>query len=131
MAPPPVSFATAQASRRGAVEDMALTELAPKDAVIKRYEDNNTTLSAYMSGQVRYVATGNLVVSAIARQNPAKAPVAKFMLKDSPCYVGMRKDEPALKQKVDALIGEALQDHTLNRLSEKWMKAPLPSDLGA
>ncbi|NDL63746.1 transporter substrate-binding domain-containing protein [Acerihabitans arboris] len=116
---------------RGAVEDMVLTELAPKDAQIKRYEDNNTTLSAYMSGQVQYVATGNLVVSAIARQNPDKAPAAKFMLKDSPCYVGLRKDEPALKEKVDALIGEALKDNTLNRLSEKWMKAPLPADLGA
>ncbi|WP_413727319.1 transporter substrate-binding domain-containing protein [Sodalis sp. RH19] len=116
---------------RGAVEDMVLTDLAPKDAQIKRYEDNNTTLSAYMSGQVQYVATGNLVVSAIARQNPAKAPAAKFMLKDSPCYVGLRKDEPALKEKVNALIDEALKDNTLNSLSEKWMKAPLPADLGA
>ncbi|HEY0207926.1 transporter substrate-binding domain-containing protein [Acerihabitans sp.] len=116
---------------RGAVEDMVLTDLAPKDAQIKRYEDNNTTLSAYMSGQVAYVATGNLVVSAIARQNPDKAPVAKFMLKDSPCFVGMRKDEPALKEKVNALIDGALKDNTLNSLSEKWMKAPLPADLGA
>lgn len=116
---------------RGAVEDMVLTDLAPKDAQIKRYEDNNTTLSAYMSGQVQYVATGNLVISAIARQDPAKAPVAKFMLKDSPCFVGLRKDEPALKAKVNALIGEALKDNTLNSLSKKWMKAPLPADLGA
>ena len=116
---------------RGAVEDMVLTDLAPKDAQIKRYEDNNTTLSAYLSGQVQYVATGNLVISAIARQNPDKAPVAKFMLKDSPCFVGLRKDEPALKAKVNALIAQALKDNTLNSLSEKWMKAPLPADLGA
>jgi polar amino acid transport system substrate-binding protein len=39
---------------------------------VKRYEDNNTTLSAYLSGQVQYVATGNLVVAAISRQNAAK-----------------------------------------------------------
>jgi len=116
---------------RGAVEDMVLTGLAPKDAQIKRYEDNNTTLSAYMSGQVAYVATGNLVVSAIARQNPDKAPVAKFMLKDSPCYVGLRKGEPVLKDKVNALIDSALKDNTLNNLSEKWMKAPMPADFGA
>ncbi|MFA3777670.1 transporter substrate-binding domain-containing protein [Yersinia sp. 2544 StPb PI] len=116
---------------RGAVEDMVLSELAPKDAQIKRYEDNNTTLSAYLSGQVNYLATGNLVVSALVRQNPTQAPVAKFMLKDSPCYIGLRQGEPALKAKVDALIGEALQDNTLNGLSEKWLKAPLPADLGA
>jgi len=116
---------------RGAVEDMVLSDTAPKGAQIKRYEDNNTTLSAYLSGQVQYIATGNLVVSAIARQNPTKAPVAKFMLKDSPCYVGLRLGEPALKSKVDELIEQALKDNTLNGLSEKWLKAPLPANLGA
>lgn len=116
---------------RGAVEDMVLTEIAPKEAQVKRYEDNNTTLSAYLSGQVEYIATGNLVVAAIAEQNPAKAPVAKFMLKDSPCYIGLKKNEPALKAKVDALIEQALKDDTLNSLSEKWLKAPLPDSIKA
>ncbi|MFP1753898.1 transporter substrate-binding domain-containing protein [Lonsdalea quercina] len=116
---------------RGAVEDMVLTDIAPKEAQLKRYEDNNTTLSAYLSGQVQYIATGNLVVAAIAAQNPTKAPVAKFMLKDSPCFIGLKKDEPALKAKVDALIDKAVQDNTLNGLSQKWLKAPLPANLGA
>lgn len=116
---------------RGAVEDMVLTEVAPKEAQIKRYEDNNTTLSAYLSGQVQYVATGNLVVAAIARQNPAKAPVASFMLKDSPCVIGLRKNEPALKAKVDALIEQGIKDGTLEKLSQQWLKAPLPADFAA
>ncbi len=115
---------------RGAVEDMVLTGIAPKDATIQRYEDNNTTLSAYLSGQVQYVATGNLVVAAIARQHPSDAPVAQFMLKDSPCYIGLRKDEPALKQEVNMLIAQGIKDGTLNKMSETWMKAPLPADLG-
>ena len=114
---------------RGAVEDMVLSEIAPKDAQLKRYEDNNTTLSAYLSGQVEYIATGNLVVAAIAAQNPSKAPVAKFMLKDSPCYIGLKKGETALQAKVDGLIAQALKDNTLNTLSEKWLKAPLPASL--
>lgn len=116
---------------RGAVEDMVLTDLAPKDADVKRYEDNNTTISAYLSGQVQYIATGNLVVAAIARQSPTKAPVSQFMLKDSPCYIGLKNNEPALKAKVDELIGDALKDNTLNALSQKWMQAPLPANLGA
>ncbi len=86
---------------RGAVEDMVLTSVAPQAAQIKRYEDNNTTLSAYLSGQVQYVATGNLVVAAISRQNADKAPVPSFMLKDSPCFIGLKKNEPALKAKVE------------------------------
>lgn len=116
---------------RGAVEDMVLTSVAPKEAQIKRYEDNNTTLSAYLSGQVQYVATGNLVVAAISRQNADKAPVPSFMLKDSPCFIGLKKNQPALKAKVDALIEQGVKDGTLNGLSEKWLKAPLPASLGA
>ena len=110
---------------------MVLTDLAPKDAQVKRYEDNNTTISAYLSGQVEYLATGNVVVAAITRQNPKQAPVSKFMLKDSPCYIGLKKDEPALKAEVDKLIEQALKDGTLNTFSEKWMQAPLPANLGA
>lgn len=115
---------------RGAVEDMVLTRLAPKDASVKRYEDNNTTLSAYLSGQVQYVATGNLVVAAISRQNAAKAPVPSFMLKDSPCFIGPKKNEPALKARVDALIEQGIKNGTLNGLSEQWLKAPLPASFG-
>jgi len=116
---------------RGAVEDMVLTDIAPKEAQIKRYEDNNTTLSAYLSGQVQYVATGNLVVAALSRQNPDKAPVASFMLKDSPCVIGLRKNEPALKAKVDALIEQGIKDGTLEKLSQQWLKASLPADFAA
>ena len=108
-----------------------LSAAAPKDAQVKRYEDNNTTLSAYLSGQVQYVATGNLVVAAITRQNAAKAPVAQFMLKDSPCFIGLKKNEPALKAEVDTLIEQGIKDGTLNKLSEEWLKAPLPASLGA
>ncbi len=83
------------------------------------------------SGQVQYVATGNLVVAAISRQNADKAPVPSFMLKDSPCFIGLKKNEPALKAKVDALIEQGIKDGTLNGLSEQWLKAPLPASLGA
>lgn len=114
---------------RGAVEDMVLSSIAPKDAQVRRYEDNNTTLSAYLSGQVSYVATGNLVVAAIARQNPQKAPVVQFMLKDSPCFIGLKKNEPALKAEVDKLIGQGIGDGTLNKLSQQWLNAPLPASI--
>ncbi|VAS17576.1 amino acid ABC transporter [Klebsiella pneumoniae] len=71
------------------------------------------------------------VVAAISRQNADKAPVPSFMLKDSPCFIGLKKNEPALKAKVDTLIEQGIKDGTLNGLSEKWLKAPLPASLGA
>ncbi|WP_297206553.1 transporter substrate-binding domain-containing protein [uncultured Pluralibacter sp.] len=116
---------------RGAVEDMVLSDTAPKAAQIKRYEDNNTTISAWLSGQVTFIATGNVVAAAIAEKDPQQAPVSKFMLKDSPCYIGMKKNEPTFKAEINRAIQQAKADGSLNRFSEKWMKAPLPANLGS
>lgn len=114
---------------RGAVEDLELTKVAPADATIKRYEDNNGTISAFLSGQVDAVATGNVVAAAIIARNPPKKPEMKFLIKNSPCFVGLNKDEPALLEKVNAIIAEAKADGSLNKISEKWLNAPLPADL--
>ncbi|CAM3529621.1 Cystine-binding periplasmic protein precursor [Vibrio aerogenes CECT 7868] len=116
---------------RGSVEDLELSKLAPSDTTIKRFEDNNATLSSFLSGQVSLIATGNLVVTEIATRYPGKAPQTKFMLKNSPCYVGVMKGEKALLEKVNALITEAKKDGVLEGFSQKWLKAPFPADLGA
>src|SRR5829696_2128044 len=86
---------------RGAIEEQALTASAPPDATVKRFEDN---IAAFVSGQVDLIATGNTVAAAIAEKVPARAPALKFVIKDSPCYVGLNKNEPALLAKVNEII---------------------------
>jgi polar amino acid transport system substrate-binding protein len=114
---------------RGAIEDLELTKIAPSSATIKRFEDNNTTISAYLSGQVPLIATGNVVAASISEKQPNKKLDVKFLIKNSPCYVGLNKNEPKLLEKVNAIIAKAKKDGSLNRISMKWMKAPVPADL--
>ncbi|MFG1373197.1 transporter substrate-binding domain-containing protein [Xanthobacter oligotrophicus] len=114
---------------RGSVEDLELTKVAPSTADIKRYEDNNSTISAFLSGQVKVVATGNVVAAAILARNPPKKPQVKVLIKNSPCYVGLNKDEPKLLEKVNAIITTAKADGSLEKISQKWLGAPLPADL--
>lgn len=111
---------------RGSIEDLELTKVAPADATLKRYEDNNGTISAFLSGQVELVATGNVVAAAILEKNPAKKPQPKFMIKNSPCFVGLGKGETALAEKINAIIAKARADGRLNAISQKWLNAPLP-----
>jgi polar amino acid transport system substrate-binding protein len=111
---------------RGAIEEQAISNLAPPDATIKRFEDNNATIAAFVSGQVDLIATGNTVAAVIAERYPQRAPALKFIIKDSPCYVGLNKDEPALKAKLNDIIAKAKADGEIEKLSEKWLKAPLP-----
>lgn len=114
---------------RGAVEDLELTKVAPANTVIKRYEDNNGTISAFLSGQVEAVATGNVVAAAILAKNPPKRPELKFLIKNSPCYIGLSKEQPALLEKVNGIIAAAKADGSLNAIAQKWLGADLPADL--
>lgn len=115
---------------RGSVEDMELSDIAPADTTINRFEDNATTIAAFLSGQVDYIATGNLVAAEIAERYSDRAPTLIYQLKDSPCYVGMNKEEPALMAKVNELVAQALEDGTLESLSQKWLHASLPDNFG-
>ncbi len=114
---------------RGAIEDLELTKIAPASAVIKRYEDNNGTISAFLSGQVEVVATGNVVAAAILERNPPKRPELKFLIRNSPCYIGLNKNQPALLAAVNDIIAKAKTDGSLNAIAQKWLKADLPATM--
>lgn len=113
---------------RGALEEIALTNLAP-NATIRRFDDNNATIQAFLSGQVQLIAAGNLVAAALIAKHPARMPEMKFVIKDSPCYVGLAKNEPRLMAKVNATIEQAKKDGTLQAISKKWLGQPLPATL--
>ena len=50
-----------------------MSKTAPPDATVKRFEDNNATIAAFVSGQVDLIATGNTVAAAIAEKSrPAR-----------------------------------------------------------
>lgn len=114
---------------RGAIEDLELTKIAPNGVTIKRFEDNNTTISAFLAGQVPLVATGNIVAASISEKQPNKKPEVKFLIKNSPCHIGLNKNETRLLERVNMIIANAKKDGSLNRIADKWLKAPLPVDL--
>lgn len=114
---------------RGAIEDIELTAVAPKEATIKRFEDNNSTIAAYLAGQTDLIASGNVVMVAISEKNPKRIPALKVKLKDSPVYVGVNKGEAALLAKVNEIIDAGKKDGALEKNSQTWLKQPLPADL--
>jgi polar amino acid transport system substrate-binding protein len=53
----------------------------------------------------------------------------KFLIKNSPCYIGMNKNEPALMAKVNEIIAAAKADGSLNAISQAWLKLDLPAEM--
>ena len=106
---------------RGTIEDTELARLAPKTATIQRFEDNNATLSALASGKVDLIATGSAAASAFAQKNPGKAE-KKFVLRDSPVHIGVRKGEPDLVGWLNVFIHyHQKPGGELDALAQKWL----------
>jgi polar amino acid transport system substrate-binding protein len=109
---------------RGAIEDMELTKLAPPTADIKRFEDNNATVAAFVSGQVQAIATGASVAGNMMLRNPQLGAEYKFLLKDSPNFIGVAKGEDKLRTKVNEIIASAKAAGELDKLAVKWLGRP-------
>lgn len=108
---------------RASMQDEELQQMAPK-AVVSRYEDNNATLAAFLSGHTQMFASGTTVAAAIKQKNPKIDVELKVILANSPCYVGLAKGQTRLLAKVNDIIREAKQNGSLDAISQRWLGAP-------
>jgi polar amino acid transport system substrate-binding protein len=109
---------------RGAIEDQELTRLAPPAADIKRFEDNNGTVSAFVSGQTQAIATGASVAGNMMAHNPQLGTEYKLLLKDSPNFIGVGKGEDKLRLKVNEIIAAARKSGDIDKMAVKWLGRP-------
>ncbi|KAF1034996.1 MAG: L-cystine-binding protein FliY [Herbaspirillum frisingense] len=116
---------------RGTLQDLQLTESAPKSATIKRYTDNNSLIQGYVTGHVQLVGSGDFVAYSLAEQAPDNKPVLKYVIHESACLVGVNKGEPALLAKVNDALTQAKKSGELNAIVRKWLNVPLPQKIAA
>ncbi len=109
---------------RGAMEDQELGKIAPSGVDVKRFEDNNGTVAAYVSGQVQLIATGASVAGTVMVKNPQLGTEFKLLLKDSPNFIGVAKGEDKLRLKVNEIIAEAKKAGDLDKMAVKWLGRP-------
>jgi polar amino acid transport system substrate-binding protein len=109
---------------RGAIEDMEITKLAPASADVKRFEDNNATVSAFVAGQVQAIATGASVAGNMMQRNPQLNAEYKLLIKDSPNFIGVAKGEDKLRLKVNEIIAAAKASGDIDKMAQKWLGRP-------
>ena len=110
----------------GTLEDLEITATAPKDTQIIRFGDNAATIAAYLSKQVDVLVTGNTVAAKLSKDNSNLDIQTKFIIKDSPCFIGVRKGEFDMLQWINVFILHKILGGNLNKLSEKWFGQKLP-----
>ena len=109
---------------RGSVDDTELTKVAPASTEIRRFEDNNSTVSAYIAGQTQLIATSAQVAGTMMAKNPQLNTEYKFVLKDSPNFIGVGKGEAALRTKVNEILAEAKKNGDIDKMAMKWLGRP-------
>lgn len=109
---------------RGAMEDQELGKIAPPGVEVRRFEDNNVTVSAFVSGQTQLIATGASVAGAMMARNPGLNVEFKLLLKDSPNFIGVGKGEDKLRLKVNEIIADAKKSGELDKMAVKWLGRP-------
>lgn len=107
---------------RGTIEDQELLKLAPPSATIMRFEDHASTLSAFANGQTMTIASSQPAITSMIQKNPQINVDFKLELSQSPNYVGVNKDEVALRDKVTELLQQARANGVIEQLSMKWLK---------
>ncbi|MBE9181425.1 transporter substrate-binding domain-containing protein [Oculatella sp. LEGE 06141] len=110
---------------QGSLEDLELTKQAPEGLEVKRFEDNSTTASALLAGQVDLIATGNTIANKLMQDNPTRTIENKFVMKNSPCYVGVRRGDLDLLQWVNVFVASKRLSGELDALSQQWFGEPL------
>ena len=106
---------------RGTIQDDVLQQVAPPTLKIQRFEDDNSTVAAFVSQQTQLVATGAAVAAAAIQKNPQIQAEYKLLLKDSPNFIGVRKGDKALLDKVNEILRAVKADGTLEAYSQKWL----------
>lgn len=111
----------------GTLEDLELTKIAPDGVEIVRFGDNAATMSAYTSGQVDVLVSGNTAAAEVSEKNPDMSLETKFILKESPAFIGVKKGNYDLLQWVNVFILHKKLGGELDVISQKWLGQPLPS----
>lgn len=110
---------------QGALEDLELSDKAPESIEIKRFEDNSVTISALLSNQVELIATGNTIAGEVIKNNPDANIESKFVMKNSPCYIGVRRGDLDMLEWVNVFVRHKRFSGEFDTLSQEWFGQPL------
>lgn len=110
----------------GTLEDLALTDMVTDAVEIVRFGDNAATRAAFESRQVDVLVSGNTLAAAISADDPDLDIETKFILRESPAFIGVKQGNLDLLMWVNVFILHKTLGGELNALSETWLGQPLP-----
>jgi polar amino acid transport system substrate-binding protein len=112
---------------KGSLEEGLLLARLPGAAVV-RYENSAAIIDAYLKHEIEYIAAANVVIESIKDVAARDRTRFVLMLNESPCYIGVAKNEERLLARVNKFLREAGESQALAINAMVWFKATLPAN---
>ena len=114
------------AAARASTNDLFISQAAPKDAIIMRFEGDSVATQALLSGQVEALAETNTMVNALFKEHPELKLEVKLILRSQANAIAVRRDAFELHQWLNSFIYYVKANGELNAMYTKWIGGPLP-----
>lgn len=104
----------------GSTSEEALAKLNRKFKEIKKYDKNTDAFMDLKIGRIDALAVDELVGRYYLSQKPGEYSVLKDELLSEPIGIGIRKEDAALREKIQKTLDEMFRDGTMKKISIKW-----------
>lgn len=112
---------TISANKGSAYDKWLIDNAAALGFKVEAYPTNSDAVQAVLSGRADATLGGNTVSAYASTRNPGKLQLTTLTVDQGLVWAAVfRKDDPALRNAVDAALECLKKDGTIARLSEKW-----------
>lgn len=113
---------------RGSLEEAELKAQAPQATAVV-FDSSAPLLDAYVRRTIDAFAAGNVVAESIPDTALRERIRRLAVLRQSPCHIGVRKQEPRLLARVDAFLAQARSSQALMVNAMHWFKHSLSPEM--
>ncbi len=106
--------------QQGSTSEAALGKLNKEFKEIKRYDKNTSAFMDLKIGRIDALAVDELVGRYYLSQRPGEFTVLPEALESEPIGIGIRKEDVALKNKIQETLDSMYADGTMKQISIKW-----------
>ena len=115
-----LTAATTVGVQLGSTSEEALKSLKKTFKETKRYDKNTSAFLDLKIGRIDALAVDELVARYYLSQKPGEFVVLKDAMLSEPIGIGLRKEDVALKNKIQATLNQMYKDGTMRKISIKW-----------
>ncbi len=105
---------------RGTTLDLWLTDNAPDDATIARFEDVPAAMAAYLAGQADMFSENSAIIANLRIDRPEIEVAPVMIMRQSPAHIGVPMGEHNLLQWVNTFVFSNVINQNLVDLQRKW-----------